>query len=249
LKAKVNFHAQWPSLAKLNFIQAFQTPIVRATKGKGKNVKILEFFIEQDFDKWKSENKDASTYNIGYFKGLGSSEEEDAIKAFKRIYDLTIDYYHNDDKCDNAILLAFDKDKNTKNKKINEDEEDDKSTYSLYNDLSCTDLRKNWLSNYNRNDYLDFKNKKISYYDQINKELIHFSIADCQRSIPSLCDGLKPTQRKIIHYMLKHNTNKSKVSGVGTLAGYITGEMAYHNGSTSLEGTMICMAQNFLGSK
>jgi DNA topoisomerase-2 len=239
------FHTQWPSLTKLDFIQAFQTPIVIATKGKGKNEIKKEFFIVQDFDKWKSQCDDFNTWQILYFKGLGSSEEEDAVNAFKRIDDLTINYYHKDKKCDEAIFLAFDKDKNKSKGKVKEDDETN-STDSNF--LNCTDTRKEWLSNYDRNNYLDFKSKHVSYQDQINKELIQFSIADNQRSIPSLCDGLKPTQRKILHYMLKHNTNKSKVAGVSSLAGYIAGEMAYHQGSASLEGTIVCMAQNFLGS-
>ena len=37
----------------------------------------------------------------------------------------------------------------------------------------------------------------ISYEDFINKELIHFSKYDCDRSIPNLMDGLKISLRKI----------------------------------------------------
>ena len=46
--------------------------------------------------------------------------------------------------------------------------------------------------------HLDHKQKLINYSDFINKELILFSMADLQRSIPSMVDGLKPGQRKII---------------------------------------------------
>ena len=33
----------------------------------------------------------------------------------------------------------------------------------------------------------------------INKELVLFSVADNQRSIPSIMDGFKPSQRKVSH--------------------------------------------------
>jgi DNA topoisomerase II len=37
----------------------------------------------------------------------------------------------------------------------------------------------------------------MSYDAFINHELILFSMADNQRSIPSIMDGLKPSQRKV----------------------------------------------------
>ena len=36
----------------------------------------------------------------------------------------------------------------------------------------------------------------MTYSDFVNKELIHFSMMDNMRSIPSLVDGLKPGQVK-----------------------------------------------------
>lgn len=47
-------------------------------------------------------------------------------------------------------------------------------------------------------DYLYNKEtREISFADFINKELVLFSNADNERSIPSLVDGLKPGQRKV----------------------------------------------------
>lgn len=43
----------------------------------------------------------------------------------------------------------------------------------------------------------------ISVTDFINKELVQYSIAACNRAIPSLIDGLKTTQRKILFTCLK----------------------------------------------
>ena len=234
------FHAQWPSLVKLNFIQTLKTPIVKAIKGK----KVLEFFTEQDYHKWK-ETVNPSTFQIKYFKGLGTSKKEDAKDTFSRLTELKVDYYYKDKKCDDSILLAFDKDKNNKPKIKKNDEEDDESTVSE-TILKCTDRRKEWLSNYNKDIYIDVKTNKISYQDLINKELIHFSIYDNLRSIPSICDGLKPSQRKIMYYMLKKNINKP--IKVAQLSGYVSAECGYHHGEASLQGAIIGLAQDFVGS-
>ena len=47
--------------------------------------------------------------------------------------------------------------------------------------------------------YLYEKNtKQVNYRDFVNKELVLFSNLDNERSIPSLVDGLKPGQRKVL---------------------------------------------------
>ena len=45
---------------------------------------------------------------------------------------------------------------------------------------------------------MDHTQEEISISDFINKELILFSMADNMRSIPSVIDGMKPGQRKIL---------------------------------------------------
>ena len=84
-----------------------------------------------------------------------------------------------DEKCNDAICLGFDK--------------------------KLSDNRKEWLKRYDEDRILDRKNKIVSFHDFINRELIHFSNYDLQRSIPSICDGLKPGQRKIIYSAFKEN--------------------------------------------
>jgi len=227
------FHYWWPSLIKLDYIQTLRTPIVKAIKGK----KIMEFFTEQDYFKWKETGVNLNSYQIRYFKGLGTSKKEDAKETFKRLDELKIDYYYKDELCDESILLAFEKDKNVKIKPTDESNEDI---------IKCSDKRKVWLSKYDKNIYLDTKQNRVSYQDLINKELIHFSIYDNLRSIPSLCDGLKPSQRKILYYMLKKN--KRDLIKVAQLSGYVSAETSYHHGEASLQGAIVNMAQNFVGS-
>lgn len=236
----VNFiHANWPSLLKLDFIQTIRTPIVKAIKGK----KVVEFFTEQDYHRWK-ESEVATGYQIRYFKGLGTSKKEDAQETFRRIDELKIDYYYKDKNCDSSILLAFEKDKNVKHPKT--DLGDGTVISEDASNMKQSDKRKAWLAGYDKNVYIDAKELKVSFQDLINKELIHFSIYDNKRSIPSVCDGLKPSQRKILHYMLKKNV--TSLIKVAQLSGYISAETGYHHGEASLQQAIICMAQNFVGT-
>jgi len=86
----------------------------------------------------------------------------------------------------------------------------------------------------------------VSFEDFINKEMIHFSKYDCERSIPNLMDGLKTSQRKIIFAAFKrHLTKEIKVA---QFSGYVSEHSSYHHGEQSLNGAIVNMAQNFVGS-
>jgi DNA topoisomerase-2 len=220
------FHYWWPQLLKLNFIQTLRTPIVVVSKGKVKK----EFYTEGDYNIWKQENN--SGWTIKYFKGLGTSKKEDAKDIFGRLNNLKIDYDHENKKCDDAIVLAFEKDKNVKTSETN---------------IKLTDQRKIWLQGYDKDSYIDSKTNKVSYQDFINKELIHFSIYDNMRSIPNMIDGLKPSQRKIMHYMLDKCSTTKDIK-VAQLSGYVSAETNYHHGEVSLQQAIINLAQDYTGS-
>uniref|UniRef100_A0A0A9YSN5 DNA topoisomerase (ATP-hydrolyzing) n=1 Tax=Lygus hesperus TaxID=30085 RepID=A0A0A9YSN5_LYGHE len=110
--------------------------------------------------------------------------------------------------------------------------------------------RKEWITrfktNTNVNETIDYSVRKVSYKDFIDKELILFSVADCERSIPSVIDGFKPGQRKILFSSFKRNLVKS--IKVIQLAGYVSEHSAYHHGEQSLVQTIVAMAQDFVGS-
>ena len=80
----------------------------------------------------------------------------------------------------------------------------------------------------------------------MHKELVHFSMADTVRSIPSLMDGLKPGQRKVLFGCFKRNL--SREIRVSQLAGYVSEHTGYHHGEASLHGTIINMAQDYVGA-
>jgi DNA topoisomerase-2 len=108
------------------------------------------------------------------------------------------------------------------------------------------DDRKGWLEDYDKNSYLDTNHKTVLYEDFINKELIHFSTYDCARSIPNMVDGLKTSLRKILFCAFKRKlTAEVKVA---QFSGYVSEHSAYHHGEASLNGAIVNMAQNFVGS-
>ena len=175
------------------------------------------FYNDGEYKLWKEQN-DTRGWNIKYYKGLGTSTSKEFKEYFahKKI----VYFNHEGTSSDNAIDMVF-------NKKRSEE-------------------RKNWLSNYDRNSYLDTNNTSVSYTDFINKELIHFSKYDCERSIPNLMDGLKISLRKILYSAFKKNlTSEIKVA---QFSGYVSEQSGYHHGEASLNAAIVGMAQDFVGS-
>lgn len=222
----INFlQVQYPSLLKIpDFFQEFITPIVKVWQGPNpkKPLKLKSFFTQPQYEEWKESHKsELKRWHSKYFKGLGTSSNEDAQVYFN---DLEKHQKHFDTmkpEEPELLELAFSKKK--------------------------ADARKEWLGNFVPGTYFDHGAvTKVTYNDFVNKELILFSMADNMRSIPSLVDGLKPGQRKVIYACFKRNLIKDKK--VIELAGYVSEQTAYHHGETSLQQTIVGLAQNFVGS-
>ena len=209
--------SHFPSLLRIEgFITSLMTPIIKATKGTGTRAHILQFHTMMEFEKWLRENNAGKGYKIKYYKGLGTSTPLEAKEYFR---DFKLITYHWDDNTSDTIDKAF-----------NGDRSDD---------------RKTWLLAYN-GQVLDLGQMRVSFSDFIDREMIQFSMADNDRSIPNLMDGLKPSLRKILFSCFKRKlTEEIKVA---QLAGYVSENAAYHHGEASLNGTIVNMAQNFCGT-
>lgn len=89
-------------------------------------------------------------------------------------------------------------------------------------------------------------NKTITSY--LNEDYKQYAMYVLQnRAIPSIIDGFKPTQRKIIAQAIKiwKGTGSEKAVKVFQLSGSVAQNMYYHHGSASLEAAIINMAQKF----
>lgn len=179
---------------------------------------VLEFYTMNSYEEWIAKAKGA--YRTKYFKGLGTSTAAEAREALKDI-DSKLLKFQRDPNCDEHVSLAF----NTKR----------------------ADDRKTWLmERYDPKSSIDRNQREVGVSDFINYELSHFSSYDCARSIPSIMDGLKPSQRKIIHIAMKY-ASKNEIK-VAQLAPKVSELTDYHHGEQSLMGAIIGLAQDYVGS-
>lgn len=158
-----------------------------------------------------------------YFKGLGTTERKD-------------------------IGIIF-------GKKMTEYIVTDKSTLYLdmaFNNSSSAE-RKVWVQRYQpglkRRDTIDYNKDEWNHQtieDFIEYDLVQYAFDDCYRSIPSVFDGLKESQRKILYAAKKEKfVNDLKIT---QFAGYVSKDTEYHHGEQNLFSTIIKMAQDYVGS-
>ena len=183
-----------------------------------KGLQELKFYNEGEYEEWKS-NNETKGWNIKYYKGLGTSTKTEFREYFEE--KKFVGFQHTGQVSDDAIDMVF-------NKKRADD-------------------RKVWLETiYDRDSFADTSKQMIPYEEFINKELIHFSKYDCDRSIPNLMDGLKISLRKILYSAFKKRlTSEIKVA---QFSGYVSEHSCYHHGEESLNKAIVGMAQNFIGS-
>uniref|UniRef100_A0A0N5ANS0 DNA topoisomerase 2 n=1 Tax=Syphacia muris TaxID=451379 RepID=A0A0N5ANS0_9BILA len=225
----INFiHFNWPNLIKRNFVEEFITPIVKATKGKEE----FAFFSLPEYVEWRNNTENWKSYRIKYYKGLGTSTSKEAKEYFTDMTRHRICFHYGGEADDECIDMAFSK------KKI-----EDRKVWLTKWMAEKKDRREQGLTE----EYLyDKSTKAVSFKDFVNKELVLFSNADNERSIPSLVDGLKPGQRKVLFTCFKR-ADKREVK-VAQLAGAVGEMSAYHHGEASLMSTIVNLAQDFVGS-
>ena len=183
---------------------------------KGKEVKL--FYNDGQYNSWKQDENATKGFAIKYYKGLGTSTSKEFKEYFKEKKFVTFQY--DEENSDNSIDKVFNK------KRAND--------------------RKDWLGQYDGSLYLDTNKPSVKYEEFIDREMIHFSKYDNDRSIPNMMDGLKMSLRKILYSAFKRNLTKE--IKVAQFSGYVSEHSGYHHGEASLNGAIVGMAQNFVGS-
>jgi len=185
-----------------------------------KGSQIMHFYNDGEYEAWKISLGPAGLHGwtIKYFKGLGTSTAVEFKEYFAN--KKIVDFAYSGDVSDDTIDKIF-------NKKRPDD-------------------RKLWLEQYDKKAFLNTSRQQVMYEEFIDKEMIHFSTYDCARSIPNMVDGLKISLRKILFAAFKRRlTSEIKVA---QFSGYVSEHSAYHHGEASLNGAIVKMAQNYVGS-
>lgn len=225
-------HCFWPSLLSIpDFVQQFLTPIIKATKGPEQ----VSFFSIADYEEWKDQRSDAQGWSVKYYKGLGTSTPAEAkqyfgemslhrkaFEAFGTSLSGAAVSVEAEGVCPNddgaALQMAFSKEQIGKRKRW----------------VACQPARET------------FEAQTVRVSDLVRGPLAEYARAALARAIPSAIDGLKPGQRKVLYGCFKRNLQQS--TKVAQVAGYCSEHAAYHHGEVSLCGTIVNMAQNYVGS-
>ena len=181
-----------------------------------KGKQVKAFYTQYEYEEWKK-TAASKGWSVKYYKGLGTSTRDEAKEYFKTLN--IMPYTYTGKQSDDKIDLAFNKAK--------------------------ADNRKDWLKTYSRENIIP-PVPALPYEEFVDKDLIHFSNYNLERSIPNIMDGLKTSQRKILFSALKRNL-KSELR-VAQFAGYVSEHSGYHHGEASLNDAIVGMAQDFVGS-
>lgn len=215
------FFSLFPSLfAREGFLRSFSTPVLRVwTTPK----KTIDFYSVAESRLALGKKK---VHRKKYFKGLGAFSSADAREIFPT---QKFQLYTPDESDASFMKLAF--------------------------DPKSTDWRKDWiLERMAERGTSDEESVAvplpiegdITLGSFIDSSLLLYFFLAVVRSIPSVADGFKTSQRKILEGLLRKNP--SEPIKVSVLSGSVMEVTAYHHGETSLHDTMIRMAQRFVGS-
>lgn len=246
-------HSQWPELLRFPypFIDTLATPIVRAfPPARLKRRSAMSFFTLHELKTWQESDPQSSLYTIKYYKGLGTSKREEAEEWYKlgrlvkfsydtenvRLPKITGTGTTTINYTDYMLQLAF-----------------RPSSKPGWGGKKMSDLRKDLIREYSVSAIKDgedgFSGEDITIGTQVLTRLTPFSIESNHRAIPSIYDGLKPVQRKIMCTLLDGPQSRdSQEIKVYQLASNVASHTAYHHGAKSISDAIVNMAQNFCGS-
>ena len=181
--------------------------------------RVFEFFTRGDYEAWAAE-QGPSPGTVKYYKGLGTSTPAEAREYFRELDKHIVMFEAMTAADEEALSLAFAKD--------------------------SAEGRRQWLEGADLSAAADYSSNTTSIHTFVTRELVHFSWQSIVRSVPHLMDGLKESQRKILHGCLKRKLHSGEVK-VAQLAGHIAEHCGYHHGESGLAKAIIVMAQDFVG--
>lgn len=213
------FHKLFPSLLERK--EPFLTCMLTPIVRIYEKKNELSFYTMQEYKAYIETHKVKG--EIKYLKGLGSSNNKEVKSVFGKRMITFVKDEHTDQLMDKCFLSKF------------------------------SDQRKQWIAQFDpiRNNLELGKSalQHVPLSEYLDKELIKFSVDDCHRSIASVTDGLKESQRKVLYAtFLKNLSYTGKSLKVAQLGAFVAEKTAYHHGENSIFEAIIKMCQDFTSS-
>ena len=217
------FDAQFPGLIGTRVrLDSMRTPLIKATVGS----RVHEFFSQPEYDAWAVAR---SVDKVKYYKGLGTSTSAEAKHYFESIATYTVRY-------DFATGLE-------RLRELFSREELAVRKLTVRDAVTRAGAATRELAPIVRGADGCIEQSVGAF---VETELVQYTSDAIVRCIPSVIDGLKPSQRKVIYTMLQSAANKE--TKVAQLAAHVAQQTAYHHGEASMQQTVVGLAQDFVGS-
>ena len=179
-----------------------------------KGTAVRDFVNLSELNAWAGTDE-AKSWRLKYYKGLGTWNNSDAKKLLASTKPIA---FVDGAGTEEAMQLAF--------------------------DAKLANARKEWILNNVATPPVPDYTKDMSIHAFVHTDLVNFSIYSVERALPSVLDGLKTSQRKILYTVLKRNyTSLAKEIKVAQLAGDVSHLTSYLHGEASLCGAIVNMAQ------
>jgi DNA topoisomerase-2 len=225
----INFVALfWPKLITRGYLKRFNTPIIRAYPNNAK-LFVKEFYALHNYDDWinsefSGDNELAATkYDIKYYKGLaGNSASE--IKPMFNDFEKKLNTYLHDTDAQNNLEVYFGKDTTSRKEALS-------TPVSLVEIAFCDNTLDIPVSQFLKTDVKEFQRDNII------------------RKLPHIMDGMVPSRRKTFFGARLNKKMATSAIKVVNFTGEVISKTGYTHGDASLSGTIIKMAQSFVGAK
>ena len=244
------FETEFPGLIARGIVHSFSTAVATATfkkgKGKGKGKKgstPLLFYSNPEFKKWygTQEKASLSSFNVQYYKGLGSINPRDTPGYFKN--PKIVSYFIEKDAVD-LMNLGFSSDKQY----IAERKTWLTKRIKKPDDLDIIgEEEEELIMEDSESDEDEFVYEgQLSLNSFVDDQLVIYHRMALRRCLPGVWDGLKESQRKILFGILSKNYKRT--NDLEKVMGAVKESTGYHHGGVSLTGAITKMAQGFVGT-
>ena len=224
----VEFLCFWPELVKRGFVKRLATPLMRIYTNN-KAGEVLRFYSDIELQEWVMENYNGMEnlppkYEVNYYKGLAGHTEEEVIQDIGMNIENNIYTFTIDDLTDYMLKLAYGSDAGPRKSFLHSPVEEEF-------------------------DYDEYENQRVSCTQHFGIYTKSYQLDFAARKLKSAIDGFIPSQRKAFAGGRKASRGpkgNAKVK-VYQLTGEVTKSFHYQHGDTSMNDTIIKMAQNFTG--